>query len=808
MVRAVTPIPFVKARFFDRCGKPLAGGKVYTYEANTTTAKTTYKDPYGLTPNTNPIILDAAGEADIYLDGTYRIRITDRNDVLVNDVAKIGSWFSDNLQDTLDNISGAMDDAIKPALQNLDNAINTAAAAAAGANGWDDMLIAVSENVNQRQINDGLESIAQLLSIEKPRNGMRVYVKSYRPGLNKGGGTFVYDSTKATINDGGMVINGWVRQVTNTYLNVVNFGALGDGVTNDFDAFKRIENYMIANKALKNFAIHLPTPDSFYSVNGQSFKSGQGFTNQSCISIDYRDIGRATGDWDKTRYADLNIVIKSDNAVIKQASGQYYGVFDKNTKAKLNTVAPFGSDYNNEQWTQYKDSHTVATLEHIFMFHGVNSVNVFGNLELDGNRDGMTIGGQIGDYGWQCRAYGLVVDNVRRFDISNVYSHHHCTDGVYVSLVTDKNNPERLFDDVRGVLRQVVAKNNSRNNVSITGGNNISAYDCNFDDGGLKTFSVYSAPMSCVDIEAESGAIRNLNFYNCYFGNAGAYSVTTYAGDIKGVNFYNCKIINPSSKTIWIDRPQVKFVDCYINGLTQRSLGTNVEADRMKFIHCTFTDDPSVNIGIQPMNHLIDIAMTNPILIDCTIDTFNTAPIFDDLYGAKLNKPLTMLGGTINIRKKTDYKPTMQGIYEDVVINDLREDPTVNYPIASQGSVFKNVRVESASGQSGVDFWNDLTTLKKMSGTLAPSNPYHSATGQAFYLYGAHTATAQNINNLVKVGYSTWLSLIATVYYNSGDIIFCTDSGSPIDKWICREPGLGSASVWQAQYRILQKPTA
>ncbi len=154
MVRAVTPIPFVKARFFDRCGKPLAGGKVHTYEANTTTPKVTYKDPYGLTPNTNPIILDAAGEADIYLDGTYRIRITDRNDVLVNDVAKIGSWFSDNLQDTLDNISGAMDDAIKPALQNLDDAINTAAAAAAGANGWIATLVKDASGKTQQQINN------------------------------------------------------------------------------------------------------------------------------------------------------------------------------------------------------------------------------------------------------------------------------------------------------------------------------------------------------------------------------------------------------------------------------------------------------------------------------------------------------------------------------------------------------------------------------------------------------------------------------------------------------------------------------
>ena len=159
MVRAVTPIPFVKARFFDRCGKPLTGGQIYTYEANTTTPKVTYKDPYGLTPNTNPIILDAAGEADIYIDGTYRIRITDRNDVLVNDVAKIGSWFSDNLQDTLDNISGAMDDAIKPMLQNLDDVINTAAAAGAGANGWTDALIALPFGRSQRQKNSDIVSV-------------------------------------------------------------------------------------------------------------------------------------------------------------------------------------------------------------------------------------------------------------------------------------------------------------------------------------------------------------------------------------------------------------------------------------------------------------------------------------------------------------------------------------------------------------------------------------------------------------------------------------------------------------------------
>ena len=259
MVRAVTPIPFVKARFFDRCGKPLTGGKIYTYEANTTTPKVTYKDPYGLTPNTNPIILDAAGEADIYLDGTYRIRITDRNDVLVNDVAKIGSWFSDNLQDTLDNISGAMDDALKPMLQNLDEAINTAAAAGAGANGWTDILVTNIDNKPLRTvIVEQVESIADLANIAKA-DKRTVIVKSYNAPnyalakpFDGGGGPVIYDASKADINDGGMVINGWVRQADD--VKVEYFGARGDHTTDDYPAINKAAQYCAINNKELIFA--------------------------------------------------------------------------------------------------------------------------------------------------------------------------------------------------------------------------------------------------------------------------------------------------------------------------------------------------------------------------------------------------------------------------------------------------------------------------------------------------------------------------------------------------------------------------
>lgn len=48
-------------QFFDANGVPLAGGLLYTYAAGTTTPLTTYTSYTGVTPNSNPIVLDSAG---------------------------------------------------------------------------------------------------------------------------------------------------------------------------------------------------------------------------------------------------------------------------------------------------------------------------------------------------------------------------------------------------------------------------------------------------------------------------------------------------------------------------------------------------------------------------------------------------------------------------------------------------------------------------------------------------------------------------------------------------------------------------
>lgn len=68
-------LPNPKMQFFATNGRPLSGGKVFTYAAGTSTPKVTYSDAAGTTPNANPIILDSRGEATVFWSGTYKVVI-------------------------------------------------------------------------------------------------------------------------------------------------------------------------------------------------------------------------------------------------------------------------------------------------------------------------------------------------------------------------------------------------------------------------------------------------------------------------------------------------------------------------------------------------------------------------------------------------------------------------------------------------------------------------------------------------------------------------------------------------------------
>lgn len=116
--------------------------------------------------------------------------------------------------------------------------------------GWDASLIAYGP-LNQKQVNDGVNTIADLLAINSPQNSMRVFVKGYhKPTLfveanpYKGGGTFVWDAASTATPNGGTVLQKpgvttgrWIRQLADSeFITPQMFGAKADGVTDDYDA--------------------------------------------------------------------------------------------------------------------------------------------------------------------------------------------------------------------------------------------------------------------------------------------------------------------------------------------------------------------------------------------------------------------------------------------------------------------------------------------------------------------------------------------------------------------------------------------
>jgi hypothetical protein len=111
MTAALTPPP--KIQFFANDGTPLVGGKLYSYAAGTTTPLATYTTYAGTVANTNPVILDSRGEADVWLDSAlYKLALYDADNALiwtVDNISSINSGiFNGPVSGTTGTFSGAL----------------------------------------------------------------------------------------------------------------------------------------------------------------------------------------------------------------------------------------------------------------------------------------------------------------------------------------------------------------------------------------------------------------------------------------------------------------------------------------------------------------------------------------------------------------------------------------------------------------------------------------------------------------------------------------------------------------------------
>ena len=94
-------------QFYDDNGNPLSGGKIFTYTAGTLTPRATYTDQGGLTANSNPVILDSAGRADIWLDNSaaYKFIVKTSTDTTIRTVDNVTPFNTASGLSVLGNIA-------------------------------------------------------------------------------------------------------------------------------------------------------------------------------------------------------------------------------------------------------------------------------------------------------------------------------------------------------------------------------------------------------------------------------------------------------------------------------------------------------------------------------------------------------------------------------------------------------------------------------------------------------------------------------------------------------------------------------
>ena len=189
--------PLPQLQFIDNGGRPMVGAQLYTYLAGTSTPAATYGDSTGTAPNANPVVCDAGGRASVWLDPNI--------------------FYKFILKDSTGNV-----------IYSVDNI---------GANGGQANVATVAS----------MAALKALVGI----NGQVVLMEGYNTANDGGGGMFLYNISSSTAADDGMVIapnsaiGRWFR-LAYGYVDVKWYGAVGNGVIDDYNAIASANTYAAA----------------------------------------------------------------------------------------------------------------------------------------------------------------------------------------------------------------------------------------------------------------------------------------------------------------------------------------------------------------------------------------------------------------------------------------------------------------------------------------------------------------------------------------------------------------------------------
>lgn len=271
------------------------------------------------------------------------------------------------------------------------------------------------------------------------------------------------------------------------------------------------------------------------------------------------------------------VVVRGNGARIKFADGLRFGTFDPATGKPTKNPQPF-YDERQQSFPAYA----------MIGFTNNHGPIVVEDIELDGNARGFVYGGPFGDTGWQLPADGLVlIDNKGGVRIQNVRAHHFPRDGVHILDRVGSDTPS-----ARGVFINVAMENNARQGLSMVGGRGYTFARCKFNGTGFDVPN-RSAPTAGVDMEQETGIIRDIRFVDSEFiGNFGA--ATLAVGDVADIRYESCSLSGPGW-AFWVGSAvRVVFEECTFTGSGTNGGGNKDPALATKFIGCRFTDRPEM----------------------------------------------------------------------------------------------------------------------------------------------------------------------------------------------------------------------
>jgi len=412
-----------------------------------------------------------------------------------------------------------------------------------------------------------------------------------------------------------------------------NFGAAGDGQTNDTDAFARMTaavnavggGTVLLQPVTYIVGGHVPDPTSVYA-----FAPAPIMTFDGCKA--------------------LNVL--GNGARLRCADGLRFGTFDPLTGLPTQHSLPY-----------YGTGELASPYVAMICAQNCSGKVYVEHLELDGNIDGLLIGGPRGDTGWQISASGLLlVNNSGAEHIVDVHSHHHALDGIQINGLADRATA--------ALLEKVVSEYNVRQGCSIVGGRNYSFSDCKFNHTGKGRMT--SAPSAGVDIEAESSPIRNLAFSSCEFSNNSGAGLVADSGDSADASFEQCRFIGTTSWSAWPRKPEFRFTDCAFIGSIVNAYGDPDPELAAHFENCTFSDDPALSPTGEVYKSdapIADLSDNANILFDhCTISLghagllpWSTKAIYSDCVMAQSATTQAYPRGTFTGTNRIDGNVDLYG---------------------------------------------------------------------------------------------------------------------------------------------------